>query len=94
MYKEILSHARCSVVKLFMEWLFHFLKFTDVSVIFTILSVYGGMADVIENFSKKMPKDFEKSVLKLSGMTLNPVKNTILEVGDVSCLDEIIGYKI
>ncbi len=52
------------------------------------------MADVIENFSKKMPKDFEKSVLKLSGMTLNPVKNTILEVVDVSCLDEIIGYKI
>ena len=34
-------------------------------------------------------KEFERSVRKLSGKTLNSVKNTILEVKNASSLDEI-----
>ena len=41
----------------------------------------------------KYSKDFEKSVRKLSGKTLNSVRNTILEVKNASCLDEITDCK-
>lgn len=34
-------------------------------------------------------KEFEKSVRKLSGKTLNSVRSTILEVRNASCIDEI-----
>ena len=35
----------------------------------------------------KYSKDFEKSVRKLSGKTLNSVRNMILEVKNASCLE-------
>ena len=38
-------------------------------------------------------KDFEKSVRKLSGKTLNSVKNMILEVKNATGLDEITDCK-
>ena len=41
----------------------------------------------------KYSKDFEKSVRKLSGKTLDSVRNTILEVKNASCLDEITDCK-
>ena len=41
----------------------------------------------------KYSKDFEKSVRKLSGKTLNSVKNTILEVKNATGLDEITDCK-
>ena len=41
----------------------------------------------------KYSKDFEKSVRKLSGKALNSVRNTILEVKNASCLDEITDCK-
>ena len=40
----------------------------------------------------KYSKDFEKSVRKLSGKTLNSVRNTILEVKNASCLDEMRNF--
>ena len=46
----------------------------------------------------KYSKEFEKSVRKLSGKTLNSVRNTILEVKGAGSLDEItdcrklVGY--
>ena len=45
----------------------------------------------------KYSKDFEKSVRKLSGKTLNSIRNTILEVKNASCLNEsdckkLVGY--
>ena len=41
----------------------------------------------------KYSKDFEKSVRKLSGKTLNSVKNMILEVKNATGLDEITDCK-
>ncbi len=41
----------------------------------------------------KYSKEFEKSVRKLSGKTLNSVRNTILEVKNASSLDEISDCK-
>ena len=41
----------------------------------------------------KYSKEFEKSVRKLSGKTLNSVRNTILEVKNASSLDEITDCK-
>ena len=41
----------------------------------------------------KYSKDFEKSVRKLSGKTLNSVRNVIREVKNASCLDEITDCK-
>ena len=41
----------------------------------------------------KYSKDFEKSVRKLSGKTLNSVKNTLLEVKNATGLDEITDCK-
>ncbi len=41
----------------------------------------------------KYSKNFEKSVRKLSGKTLNSVKNTILDVKKASCIDEITNCK-
>lgn len=41
----------------------------------------------------KYSKDFEKAVRKLSGKTLNSVKNTILEVKNATSLDEITDCK-
>ena len=41
----------------------------------------------------KYSKDFEKSVRKLSGKTLNSVRNMILEVKNASCLDAITDCK-
>lgn len=41
----------------------------------------------------KDSKDFEKSLRKLSGKTLNSVGKTILEVKNASCLDEITDSK-
>lgn len=38
-------------------------------------------------------KEFEKTVRKLSGKTLNSVRNTILEVKNASCLEEISDCK-
>lgn len=41
----------------------------------------------------KYSKEFEKSVRKLSGKTLNSVRNTIIEVKNASSLDEITDCK-
>ena len=41
----------------------------------------------------KYSKEFEKSVRRLSGKTLNSVKNTILEVKNASRLDDITDCK-
>ena len=41
----------------------------------------------------KYSKDFEKSVRKFPGKTLNSVKNTILEVRNATCLDGITECK-
>lgn len=41
----------------------------------------------------KYSKEFEKSVRKLSGKTLNSVKNTLLEVKNASGLDDITDCK-
>lgn len=41
----------------------------------------------------KYSKEFEKSVRRLSGKTLNSVRNTILEVKNASGLDEITDCK-
>lgn len=41
----------------------------------------------------KYSKEFEKAVRKLSGKTLNSVRNTILEVKNASTLDEITDCK-
>jgi len=41
----------------------------------------------------KYSKEFEKSVRKLSGKTLNAVRNTILEVKNASCINEITDCK-
>lgn len=41
----------------------------------------------------KYSKEFEKSVRKLSGKTLNSVKNTIIEVKNAESLDEITDCK-
>ncbi len=41
----------------------------------------------------KYSKEFEKSVRKLSGKTLNSVRSTILEVKKASAIDEITDCK-
>ena len=48
---------------------------------------------ILHELSEEETKDFEKSVRKLSGKTLNSVRNTILEVKNASCLDEITDCK-
>lgn len=41
----------------------------------------------------KYSREFEKSVRKLSGKTLNSVRDTILDVKNASCLDDISNCK-